>query len=117
MGGSRTMRSFAPHRAPPPIPPAIPDLPERTAGACCYDRRMATDGALLVIRSLTVVVPISLAAAGCAPPPPPPKPPDKPPSPKSITIANPGGDAADPELASLQLLERGAWGKRRDRLG
>lgn len=54
---------------------------------------------------------------GCSPPPPPPKPPGAPPSPKSVTIANPGGDAADPELASLELLERGNWGPRRDRFG
>lgn len=54
------------------------------------------------------------SALGCAPPPPP-KPPDTPPTPKSITVANPGGDAADPELAAMKLLERGPWGERRDR--
>jgi hypothetical protein len=54
---------------------------------------------------------------GCAPPPPPAQPPGKPPTPKSITLANPGGDAADPELAALQLLERGEWKRRRDRFG
>ena len=54
--------------------------------------------------------------AGCAPPPPT-KPPGVPPTPKSMTVANPGGDAADPELVALQLLEQGAWSERRDRQG
>lgn len=55
-------------------------------------------------------------ATGCSPPPPA-RPPGVPPTPKSITLANPGGDAADPELAALTLLERGAWKRRRDRYG
>jgi len=39
------------------------------------------------------------------------------PPPKSVTMANPGGDAADPELAALQLLDRQPLSARRDRYG
>lgn len=38
-----------------------------------------------------------------------------PPTPASVTLANPGGDAADPELAALQLLDRALLSPRRDR--
>jgi len=37
------------------------------------------------------------------------------PTPASVTLANPGGDAADPQLAALQLLDRALLAPRRDR--
>ncbi len=43
------------------------------------------------------------------------QPPGVPPTPKSITRANPGGDAADPELAALERLVSEPWGVRKDR--
>lgn len=36
------------------------------------------------------------------------------PTPQSITVANPGGDAPDPELAALERLEHEPWGVKRD---
>ncbi|MFT3773619.1 MAG: hypothetical protein QM820_50230 [Minicystis sp.] len=39
------------------------------------------------------------------------------PTPRSVTMENPGGDAADPELAALQLLDRKGFTPRRDRYG
>jgi hypothetical protein len=53
--------------------------------------------------------------AGCASSGPPPKPPGQPPTPKSVTLKNPGGDAADPELAALKRLLEEPWGFKRDR--
>lgn len=66
---------------------------------------------------------LSIAVFGCGkpavtpePPPPPPPPPDRPPTPKSISSDNPGGDAPDPVKAALQrLLEQPFVAKRRDR--
>jgi hypothetical protein len=69
---------------------------------------------------------LATAAAGCAAePPPPPQAPPPPPqapdpaagvaSPRSVTAAHPGGDAADPELAAFSLLEREGFEYRRDR--
>src|SRR5262245_56181587 len=43
------------------------------------------------------------------------KPLDAPPTPRSVTRANPGGDAADPERAALERLMREPWGYRKDR--
>jgi hypothetical protein len=45
------------------------------------------------------------------------QPPGVPPSPKTITVENPGGDSADPEEAALERLSREPWGARRDRTG
>ncbi|MCC6558075.1 MAG: hypothetical protein IT372_34440 [Polyangiaceae bacterium] len=58
----------------------------------------------------------SLAAAACGGASPS-QPPGKPPTPRSVTRANPGGDAADPEQAALQRLLDEPWGRRRDRFG
>lgn len=65
---------------------------------------------------------LSLLIFGCgkpavAPAPaPPPPPPDRPPTPKSISWDNPGGDAPDPVKAALQrLLQEPFVAKRRDR--
>jgi hypothetical protein len=41
--------------------------------------------------------------------------PGKPPTPKTVTRANPGGDADDPELAALERLASESWGTRKDR--
>jgi len=54
-----------------------------------------------------------LGAVGCASQPT--QPPGMPPSPKSVTRENPGGDAADPEAAALVRLAAEPWGFRRDR--
>jgi hypothetical protein len=43
------------------------------------------------------------------------EPPQRDPTPGSVTIANPGGDAPDPELAALERLDREPWGHKRDR--
>jgi hypothetical protein len=56
-----------------------------------------------------------VAATGCATQPVNVKPPGLPPTPKSVTAHNPGGDAADPELAALQRLDAQPWGMRRDK--
>lgn len=45
------------------------------------------------------------------------QPPGRPPTPKSVTLSNPGGDASDPELAALQRLAGEPWGHRQDRFG
>jgi hypothetical protein len=43
------------------------------------------------------------------------QPPGRPPTPTSVTRANPGGDADDPERAALERLAGEPWGYRRDR--
>jgi hypothetical protein len=55
-----------------------------------------------------------LGAAACAPTVPT-QPLGQPPTPKSVTKENPGGDAADPEFAALFRLANEPWGRRRDR--
>lgn len=57
-----------------------------------------------------------LGAAACASSVPV-QPPGKPPTPKSVTRQNPGGDAADPEFAALSRLVKAPWGVRKDRYG
>lgn len=54
------------------------------------------------------------ALAGCSTAAPS-RPPGLPPTPKSITRENPGGDAADPERAALERLLGEPWVARRDR--
>lgn len=65
---------------------------------------------------------LAILLAGCAAAPPaapaapePSPAPEVPPTPASVTIRNPGGDAADPEKAALARLEREIFGARRDR--
>ncbi|MEJ7729318.1 MAG: hypothetical protein WKG00_08885 [Polyangiaceae bacterium] len=58
---------------------------------------------------------VALLLAGCASSGPPPKPPGLPPTPKTVTLKNPGGDAADPEQAALKRLLEEPWGFKRDR--
>lgn len=43
------------------------------------------------------------------------QPPGRPPTPKSVTVAEPGGNAADPHLAALQRVLKGRWGLRDDK--
>jgi hypothetical protein len=57
---------------------------------------------------------VALGAVACAKPRPT-QPPGAPPTPKSVTRHNPGGDAADPELAALERLIKEPWGFKRDR--
>jgi len=44
-----------------------------------------------------------------------PQQPSLPPTPKSVTKANPGGDSSDPEKAALERLLNEPWGFRKDR--
>jgi hypothetical protein len=57
---------------------------------------------------------VVLGAAGCSNKPAA-RPPGVPPTPVSITKANPGGDAADPERAALERLAAEPWGVQKDR--
>jgi len=43
------------------------------------------------------------------------QPPGKPPSPTSVTVADPGGDAHDPHAAALQRQLDAPWGARNDK--
>jgi hypothetical protein len=54
------------------------------------------------------------ALAACASQPQVAQPPGAPPTPKSITSKNPGGDANDPERAALERLLAQPWGHRKD---
>jgi hypothetical protein len=45
----------------------------------------------------------------------PPQPAGLPPTPATVTVQHPGGDAADPERAALERLAAEPWGSRRDR--
>lgn len=55
----------------------------------------------------------SVATAGCASAPR--QAPGLPPTPASVTREEPGGDAADPDLAALERLEHEAWGFKKDK--
>lgn len=61
-----------------------------------------------------VAVALASMALGCHATPPP-RPAGLPPTPQTVTVKNPGGDAFDPELAALERLSREPWGGRRDR--
>ena len=58
---------------------------------------------------------LSGAGLGCSASTPPPRPAGLPPTPATVTVENPGGDAFDPELAALDRLAREPWSTRRDR--
>ena len=45
------------------------------------------------------------------------QPPGRPPTPKSVTVAEPGGDAADPHRAALLRVLHARWGRRVDKDG
>ncbi len=66
-------------------------------------------------RASFVAVTLSGVALGCSAPTLPPRPAGLPPTPQTVTVQNPGGDAADPELAALERLAAEPWGSRRDR--
>ena len=61
-----------------------------------------------------LLVSVMFTAAACAKPAAPTQAPGTPPTPKTITAANPGGDANDPEFAALDRLSKEPWGFRRD---
>jgi len=69
--------------------------------------------AMSVLRGFPVLV-LLLAPLSCAPQQQPSQPPGAPPTPKSITRANPGGDANDPAFAALTRLAAEPWGHRKD---
>ncbi len=58
---------------------------------------------------------LALGATGCSASVPHPQPAYVPPTPITVTVENPGGDAADPEWAALDRLSREPWAARRDR--
>jgi hypothetical protein len=62
-----------------------------------------------------VAVALSGLALGCSAPTLPRRPVGLPPTPQTVTVRNPGGDAADPEWAALERLAGEPWGSRRDR--
>jgi hypothetical protein len=67
---------------------------------------------LVALLSLMTLV----ASTGCASAPPKAvQPAGKPPTPKSVTLHNPGGDAADPELAALERLATQPFGWKGDK--
>ncbi len=57
-----------------------------------------------------------LAAVGCGPPALQ-QPPGKAPTPKTVTVEEPGGDASDPHAAALKRLLAAPWGRRNDKDG
>lgn len=61
-----------------------------------------------------LLVSLSFAAVACAKPAAPTQAPGTPPTPTTITAANPGGDASDPEFAALERLSKVPWGFQRD---
>ncbi len=65
-------------------------------------------------RASFVAVALSSVVLGCSASVPP-RPPGLPPTPVTVTVKNPGGDAADPEWAALTRLGHEPWGGRRDR--
>jgi hypothetical protein len=68
---------------------------------------------MLLSRCL-LLVPLAFVAAACAKPAAPTQPAGAPPTPKTVTAANPGGDANDPEYAALDRLSKEPFGFRRD---
>ncbi len=62
-----------------------------------------------------LAVALSGAGLGCSASTPPPRAAGLPPTPKTVTVENPGGDAYDPELAALDRLATEPWSTRRDR--
>ena len=45
------------------------------------------------------------------------QPPGRPPTPRSVSVSEPGGDAADPHRAALKRLLAAPWGRRNDKDG
>jgi len=68
---------------------------------------------MLFSRCLLLVFMVFVASA-CAKPAAPTQPVGAPPTPKTVTAANPGGDANDPEFAALDRLSKEPWGYSRD---
>lgn len=61
-----------------------------------------------------LLVSVLFVATACAKPAAPTQPAGAPPTPKTVTAANPGGDANDPEFAALDRLAKEQWGFQRD---
>ncbi len=61
-----------------------------------------------------LLVSVLFVATACGKPAAPTQPVGAPPTPKTITAANPGGDANDPEFAALTRLANEPWGHSRD---
>lgn len=75
--------------------------------------RTSFPGRLSPSFTLALAAPLFTAACSSAPPPPPVV--ARAPTPASVTPANPGGDADDPERAALERLATEPWGFKRDR--
>ncbi|MDI1484042.1 hypothetical protein [Polyangium sp. y55x31] len=71
------------------------------------------EGLAMSLPRLLPLLALLLAAEGCASQTNT-QPPGAPPTPKTVTSANPGGDADDPESAALARLTAEPWGFRRD---
>lgn len=61
-----------------------------------------------------LLVSVLFVATACAKPAAPTQPAGAPPTPKTVTASNPGGDANDPEFAALDRLAKEQWGFQRD---
>lgn len=61
-----------------------------------------------------LLVSVLFVATACGKPAAPTQPAGNPPTPKTVTAANPGGDANDPEFAALDRLAKEPWGFQRD---
>lgn len=68
---------------------------------------------MMFSRGLLLAAVMSVGAA-CAKPAAPVQPPGAPPTPKTVTATNPGGDANDPEYAALERLTKESWGVHQD---
>src|SRR5580700_4476837 len=78
-------------------------------------RGLLLSGRCTMVRLLVApAAAVALASAGCGTATVS-RPPEAPPTPASITLENPGGDAADPEKAALERLLGEPWGQKRDR--
>lgn len=69
---------------------------------------------MLCLRGLLLVLVLFVAPACATKSAPPTQPAGTAPTPTTVTAANPGGDANDPEFAALDRLSKEEWGFRRD---
>src|SRR5262245_44883199 len=79
-------------------------------------RALATSSA---VSALSTCLGLALVVLGCSgTPPPQPRPPavaQRPPTPASVTVKEPGGDAESPHRAALERLLAAPWGARNDK--
>ena len=78
---------------------------------CCTVRPMPCRRASFVAATFSALSGVTLGCSASVPP----RPVGVAPTPQTVTVQNPGGDASDPELAALDRLAGEPWGIRRDR--